>query len=281
MVKDATFVRAMSVLLGKALRTNPLWRPARERSIIRGICLLIALIIFISLLKDVPLSVRQTIRKYPKIGEPYSALDSGFLFYDLPLPTWAQGFIMPVAGATIPDNPHLLPGAPREYRNGRHQGVDIYSPYGTPVLAAKDGRVLLANTKQADVPSQYRQTLLQISKQLFETPPEILELLHGKRVILDHGSTNGRWVVTVYSHLSRIKEGLSVGDLVGQGTVIGFVGNSGTSQAGTGEGAHLHFEIRVNGHYLGEGMTPVAAGYLFKRILKRRDHNEPLGETDN
>jgi murein DD-endopeptidase MepM/ murein hydrolase activator NlpD len=143
-------------------------------------------------------------------------------------------------------------------------------------LAAKDGHVLLANVKEGEAPSEYRQRLLQISKQLFKTPPEILGLLHGKRVILDHGLTNGRWVVTVYSHLSRIKKGLKVGDFVRQGTVIGYVGNSGTSQAGTGKGAHLHFEIRLNGHYLGEGMTPRETGELLERILRKRDHDELL-----
>jgi len=194
---------------------------------------------------------------------------TSFLFYDLPLPRWAQGFIMPIAGARIPNNRNLLPGAPRAYRNGKHQGVDLFSDFDTPVQAAKFGYVILAGKNYVDAPRNYRKRLLELSKRIYQTPPEILEVLHGQRVIVDHGVINGRWVVTSYSHLSRIKEGLKVGDHVNQGDVIGYVGNSGTSKAGTRQGAHLHFEIRVNGHYLGEGMSVQEAGQLLESMLER------------
>jgi murein DD-endopeptidase MepM/ murein hydrolase activator NlpD len=203
--------------------------------------------------------------------EEEERLDSstGYLYYDLPLPEWAKGFVMPITGTRIPNNRNLLPGAPRAYRNGRHEGVDLFCDYGTPVQAAKFGYVIFAGKRYEDTPRSYRKRLLELSKKLYQTPPEILEVLHGRRIILDHGVINERWVVTTYSHLSQIKEGLEVGDPVHQGDVIGYVGNSGTSKAETRHGAHLHFEIRVNGHYLGEGMSVSEAWRLLKAVLEK------------
>jgi murein DD-endopeptidase MepM/ murein hydrolase activator NlpD len=57
---------------------------------------------------------------------------------------------------------------------------------------------------------------------------------YGQVVIIDHG----RDYSTVYAHMSstQVKEGT----VVGAGTVIGAVGNTGTTT-----GYHLHFEVRI------------------------------------
>ncbi|BFH18149.1 peptidase M23 [Paenibacillus dendritiformis] len=59
---------------------------------------------------------------------------------------------------------------------------------------------------------------------------------YGFAVIIDHG--NG--VQSLYAHMQ--KKGLSVGTIVQAGTPIGYAGNTGDSL-----GAHLHFEIHLNG----------------------------------
>ena len=98
-----------------------------------------------------------------------------------------------------------------------HPGIDIGAPMGTPIKAAASGRVILAAYSGG----------------------------YGNLVVIDHG--NG--LATAYAHQSRIA--VSVGQQVGQGQVIGYVGSTGYST-----GPHLHFEVRVNG-------TPVdPMGYL-------------------
>lgn len=100
------------------------------------------------------------------------------------------------------------------YRNGRyHAGVDISGNgvYGKEILAADGGTVVEVN------PSGWGGG-------------------YGLYVIIDHGGGYR----TVYAHCSSIN--VRVGQKVSQGQLIARAGNSGNSS-----GAHLHFEIRVNG----------------------------------
>lgn len=59
---------------------------------------------------------------------------------------------------------------------------------------------------------------------------------YGTYIIVDHGGS----ITTLYAHLSNIT--VEVGDIVAMGEQIGNVGNTGWST-----GAHLHFEVRING----------------------------------
>ena len=85
-----------------------------------------------------------------------------------------------------------------------HKGVDIGTPMGTPVLAAKAGTVTWASWNGG----------------------------YGNCVIISHGKGNS----TLYGHLSGYN--VSVGDQVSQGQVIAYSGNTGNST-----GPHLHFGI--------------------------------------
>jgi murein DD-endopeptidase MepM/ murein hydrolase activator NlpD len=99
--------------------------------------------------------------------------------------------------------------SPFGMRWGRlHAGIDIAAPEGTPIRAADDGTVILAGWTGG----------------------------YGNYTCISHGGA----LSTCYAHQSRY--GTSTGANVGKGQVIGYVGNTGQSF-----GAHLHFEVRVNG----------------------------------
>ena len=94
-----------------------------------------------------------------------------------------------------------------------HTGVDWASPVGTPVLAAGNG--IVARVKNS---SSY-----------------------GNHVEIQH--VNG--YVTAYNHMSRIGAGVREGARIRQGQVVGYVGSTGLST-----GAHLHYEVIINGHFV-------------------------------
>ena len=95
-----------------------------------------------------------------------------------------------------------------------HNGWDMDAPHGAPIKAAKAGRVILSGVKGG----------------------------YGNTVMIDHGGG----FVTLYAHQSKL--GVSVGETVGAGEVIGYIGSTGQST-----GPHLHFEIRVNGSPVNPG----------------------------
>jgi murein DD-endopeptidase MepM/ murein hydrolase activator NlpD len=100
--------------------------------------------------------------------------------------------------------------SPFGYRWGRlHAGIDIGVPYGTPIHAAASGTVVLAGWTGG----------------------------YGNYTCIDHGGG----LATCYGHQSSYA--VSAGAQVSQGQVIGYVGNTGHSF-----GAHLHFEVRINGN---------------------------------
>ena len=122
-------------------------------------------------------------------------------------PTGSGRFIWPAPASYIITSDYGI----RTRDNGTtrmHYGIDIGAAYGTNVLAADSGTVLT---------TYYHWS-------------------YGNFVIIDHG--NG--YQTLYAHMSRVY--VSVGQSVSQGEVIGLVGNTGDSN-----GAHCHFEVRVNG----------------------------------
>lgn len=98
-----------------------------------------------------------------------------------------------------------------KYRWGRlHGGVDLAVAEGTPVYAADNGKVIVADASGNGGG-------------------------YGHYIILDHG--NG--MKTLYGHNSELL--VSVGDVVAQGDKIALSGNTGNST-----GPHLHFEVQVN-----------------------------------
>jgi len=96
-------------------------------------------------------------------------------------------------------------------RSGRrlHEGIDLYASVGTPVLAARSGRVIAARHSRG----------------------------MGNFVIIRHWGN----ITTVYGHLSKIY--VKKGQFVRQGHVVGAVGKTGNANY-RGIMPHLHFEAR-------------------------------------
>jgi murein DD-endopeptidase MepM/ murein hydrolase activator NlpD len=91
---------------------------------------------------------------------------------------------------------------------GRHTGVDLRNPKGTPIKAADDGVVTYASYSGS----------------------------YGNIVKLSHGNGMETW----YAHCDTMS--VSVGQVVSKGEVIATVGITGRAT-----GYHLHFEVRKNG----------------------------------
>ena len=169
----------------------------------------------------------------------------------------------PIADAHVPRDPSRLPGAVRGYRGGVHEGVDFSCAPGEPVVAAADGWVLSIED-EPNLPESRRNELLSVCRKLGETPPEVLRVLHGRRITLRHETPDGHLVTSSYSHLGSICEGLEPGSRVLKGEVIGTAGASGTSHAYRGGWAEVHFEIRIDGHPLGLGRPAREAAALYR-----------------
>jgi murein DD-endopeptidase MepM/ murein hydrolase activator NlpD len=173
------------------------------------------------------------------------------------------------------DDPDLLPNAPRDYRGGVHEGVDlICNELGHEVVAPLPGRVLVAASPTAEPAPQERLDLLAEAKALGDTPPWTLQLLYGRFVVVDHGTIDGAGhVVTLYAHLDEVDPALRPGAEIAAGARIGTVGNTGTEAAGTGSGSpssyHLHWEIHVDDEFLGRGAGPDDVQAAYRNLFGR------------
>lgn len=174
-----------------------------------------------------------------------------------PLEPQLTGYAFPVDEPLRLDA-DLLPGSPRDYRGGTHEGIDFPAPYGAPVRAARPGVVVRVDRDYVEWSSRQRATALAFAVREHATPADVLNELRGRQIWIDHGDG----VVTRYAHLSAVAD-LHVGEAVAEGEVIGEVGSSGLPEGGP----HLHFEIRVGDGYLGRGDDPDEVRYLLARAF--------------
>lgn len=189
-------------------------------------------------------------------AEPAVPPAGGALTADLPADV---GLWFPVPGARVPADDAHLPGAARPYRSGVSEGFVFWPDgagvplgFGTPVIAAAAGEVVRVDEPYVELDRAGWDAL--IADVADGADERQLDQLRGRQVWirLDDGRT------LRYGHLSAVRAGLSVGQRVGRGRVIGFVGNSGTQDGVMGRdgNARLHFEIREGDGYLGEGLDP-------------------------
>ena len=186
--------------------------------------------------------------------------------------TEVRGLLFPIEGACLPSSNDLMPNAPREYRNGIHQGVDFYGGdncvsivQGTPVRAVKAGRVIRATLNYHDLTWDELEALNERLAQGEANDPDILDTFRGRQVWVDHGGG----LVTRYAHLEGIAPGIDIGVTVEAGQELGYVGESGTPESLTAPGTeyHLHFEIWVGNHYLGQGLPPGEVRALYEKAF--------------
>lgn len=113
-----------------------------------------------------------------------------------------------------------------------HSGIDINAPFGSKIVSAAAGRVIVASTIPGYDPvngNNYGGTN------------------YGNYIIIDHGGG----ISSVYAHCKLLK--VKTGDTVQAGEWIAVTGSTGLST-----GAHLHFEIRENG----TPVNPLQTKYL-------------------
>jgi murein DD-endopeptidase MepM/ murein hydrolase activator NlpD len=80
-------------------------------------------------------------------------------------------------------------------------------------------------------------------------------------------------VETVYAHLDAVDEAIQPGASVPASTPIGLIGNHGTATAAANgvrpQSIHLHWEILVDGHFLGEGLDVGATAEVYDALFGR------------
>ena len=126
------------------------------------------------------------------------------------IPTGTLQWPLPVAGTITSQFGHRVDPITGEVSS--HTGTDIACAEGTPILAAADGVVTVANGLDSWGGS------------------------YGYYIQIDHGGG----LETLYAHCSSIC--VTTGQQVQAGEVIGYVGHTGRVT-----GSHLHLEVHVNG----------------------------------
>jgi murein DD-endopeptidase MepM/ murein hydrolase activator NlpD len=125
-----------------------------------------------------------------------------------------------------------------------HTGIDWAAPMGTPIYASGNGAVSMVGWESG----------------------------YGKYIRIKHN--NG--YETAYGHMTAYARGMEQGARVRQGQVIGYVGSTGLST-----GAHLHYEIMVNGRFVDPMRIRLPRGRVLDNQImaafeKERDHIDSL-----
>jgi murein DD-endopeptidase MepM/ murein hydrolase activator NlpD len=143
-----------------------------------------------------------------RIAADKAVKDAAFA-HQISQPLWRGSFRSPVPFAATDSF------GTRRMFNGElasiHRGTDFHAPSGTPVVAANDGEVMIAQGM----------------------------FYEGNLVVIDHGQQFS----TLYMHLSKIE--VKVGERVKKGQRLGLSGATGRVT-----GPHLHLAARWQGEYV-------------------------------
>lgn len=127
-----------------------------------------------------------------------------------------EGFAWPLPGYSMITSGFGMRYDPYYMCYRGHNGIDISGGgiAGKPIIASANGTVI-------------------------STMPTSASGGYGNYVIISHGFINGQLITTHYAHMMSF--GVSEGQKVSQGDVVGYVGTTGAST-----GYHLHFEVRAD-----------------------------------
>lgn len=98
---------------------------------------------------------------------------------------------------------------PTLHYNRPHKGVDLAARIGTPIQATGDGRIEIIGRQSG----------------------------YGNMIKIKHSKTYS----SIYGHMLKFQKGLSKGNFVKRGQIIGYVG-----QTGLASGPHCHYEFHIN-----------------------------------
>lgn len=111
-------------------------------------------------------------------------------------------------------------GSTQNSKRAPHHGVDMINKAGVPVLAAADGKVVVAGNDLEEIYATHAN-------------------FYGNLVVLEHSlAAFDHPVYTLYGHLLKVK--VKNGQRVKAGQQVGEVGVGGVAA-----GTHLHFEVRM------------------------------------
>jgi murein DD-endopeptidase MepM/ murein hydrolase activator NlpD len=130
---------------------------------------------------------------------------------------YSDNFLVTRLGEPLPFN-HILARRPDGSLQRAHDGIDVYVPFGTPVLAPFRGRVIDPSTRWI---------------------PWVQER-YGKTVAIISDEPTSRGYAALLVHFDTVR--VSPGDRVERGQVLGRIGDSGNAEGGP---VHLHFELRA------------------------------------
>ncbi len=199
----------------------------------------------------------QIIRNHPELFRDAGPLTLANLygFFDIPLKQ------------TVRIQQLRVPGDPREYRKGIHQGIDFYETRrGDAVYAAAPGVVIRVDSDYQPLEIGFRNEMLAKCLSTWNGTPgsvklaaveepygDVLDKLRGRQVLVYHGqNAQNDPVISLYAHLLDVNAELALYNVVDTNTLLGHIGNSGTSgevENKPGQENHLHLELFVGGMY--------------------------------
>ena len=177
---------------------------------------------------------------------------------------WPTDMVTPIQGTTFSLAESHLPGAPRDYRNGTHQGFDFFNGTAGRALAANEPVVAIAAGEIIRIdhdyqpPDQSRQAYYsQMANDAGFVGDFALDQLRGRQVWIRHKQGH----VSRYAHLSEVHPELQHGDSIEQGHPVGLMGNTGIpiTDDQPEPAPHLHFELwSPDGTtHLGQALEPL------------------------